>query len=76
MLFRNINQVNGLCNETRLQVLNLKKNVICVAVLTGTNIGDKNLHFKNEFDPFKFRYAIQILEKTISSSSMFCNDNQ
>jgi len=30
MLLRNIDQANGLFNETRLQVIDLKKNVICV----------------------------------------------
>jgi len=34
MLLRNIDQDNGLCNRTRLQVIDLKKNVICGAVLT------------------------------------------
>jgi len=60
MLLRNIDQTNGLCNGTRLQVLDFKKNVICAAVLTGTNIGDKifisrmNLIPSNSGMPFKF----------------------
>jgi len=41
MLLKNIDQANGLCNGTRLQVVDLKKNVICATFLIGTNIGDK-----------------------------------
>jgi len=41
MFLRNIDKTNGLCNGTTLQVIDLKKNVICAIVLTGTNIGDK-----------------------------------
>ena len=41
MLLRNIDQANGLCNGTRLQVIDLKKNVICATILTRSNIGDK-----------------------------------
>ena len=61
MLLRNIDQTNGLCNGTRLQVIDLKKNVICAIVLTGTNIGDKifisrmNLIPLDVGMPFKFQ---------------------
>ena len=61
MLLRNIDQDNGLCNRTRLQVIDLKKNVICGAVLTWSNIGDKifisrmNLIPSYTSIPFKFR---------------------
>ena len=41
MLLRNIDQAKGLCNETRLQVNHLGKNVISAIVITGKNIGDK-----------------------------------
>jgi len=34
MLLRNIDQVNGLCNGTRLQVITLSKNVIRATFLT------------------------------------------
>jgi len=40
MLLRNIDQANGLCNETRLQVIHLGKNVIGAKVITGKNISD------------------------------------
>ena len=41
MLLRNIDQANGLCNGTRLQVNELGKNVISGTVITGKNIGHK-----------------------------------
>jgi len=39
--FKNIDQANGLCNGTRLQVNELGKNVIGGTVITGKNIGHK-----------------------------------
>jgi len=42
-LLRDIDQANGLCNGTRMQVFALSKNVICAIILTGTNIGEKIL---------------------------------
>jgi len=38
MLLRNIDQANGLCNGTRLQVNDLGKNVISATVITGKNV--------------------------------------
>ena len=38
MLLRNIDQANGLCNETRLKVIHLGKNVIAAKVITGKKI--------------------------------------
>ena len=61
MLLRNIDQANGLCNGTRLQVIDLKKNVISAVVIIGTNIGEKifiprmNLIPSNAGMPFKFQ---------------------
>ncbi|XP_052626711.1 uncharacterized protein LOC111893441 [Lactuca sativa] len=39
MLLRNIDQKNGLCNGTRLQVKSLGKRVIEAIIISGTNIG-------------------------------------
>jgi len=61
MLIRNIDQANGLCNGTRLQVIDLGKNVIGAKVITGKNIGDKiyipkmNLIPPDSGLPFKFQ---------------------
>jgi ATP-dependent DNA helicase PIF1 len=40
---RNMDQVGGLCNGTRLMINVLGKNLISATDLTGTNIGDKVL---------------------------------
>ena len=61
MLLRNIDQANGLCNGTRLQVIHLGKNVIAAKVITGTNIGDNililimNLTASDSGLPLKFQ---------------------
>jgi len=43
MLLRNIDQANGLCNDTILQVNELTKNVIGATMIRGKNIGHKIL---------------------------------
>jgi len=61
MLLRNIDQANGFCNGTRLQVNDLGKNVISTTVITGKNVGDKifiprmNLTPSDSSIPFKFQ---------------------
>ncbi|XP_022019171.1 ATP-dependent DNA helicase PIF1-like [Helianthus annuus] len=40
MLLRNIDQPNGLCNGTRLQIVKLGKNLIEAKIMTGTNNGN------------------------------------
>ncbi|XP_076959495.1 uncharacterized protein LOC143635585 [Bidens hawaiensis] len=40
MLLRNINQKDGLCNGTRLQITSLGERIIKAQIISGTNIGD------------------------------------
>jgi len=40
MLLRNVDQASGLCNDTRLTVVSLGKNVICARVIGGTHNGE------------------------------------
>ncbi|KAL7602055.1 hypothetical protein Lser_V15G21000 [Lactuca serriola] len=60
MLLRNIDQKNGLCNGTRLQVISLGKRVIEARIITGTNIGNRtfiprmSLTPSEKKIPFKF----------------------
>jgi len=60
MLLRNIDQANGLCNGTKLQVIHFRKNVISAKVITEKNIGDNifiprmNLTPSESGMPFKF----------------------
>jgi len=53
MLLRNIDQANGLCNGTRLQVTHLGKNVIGAKVITGKNIGDQIFIPRMNLTPFE-----------------------
>ncbi|KAI3507904.1 hypothetical protein L1887_22900 [Cichorium endivia] len=61
MLLRNIDQKNGLCNGTRLQVLSLGNRVIEAVVITGSNIGHQtfisrlSLTPSDKKIPFKFK---------------------
>ena len=41
MLLRNIDQKNGLCNGTKLQVISLGNRVIEAVVISGSNIGTR-----------------------------------
>jgi len=41
MLLRNLNQSIGLCNGTRLIVINLGQNVVEAIIITGTHVGEK-----------------------------------
>ncbi|XP_022019542.1 ATP-dependent DNA helicase pif1-like [Helianthus annuus] len=41
MLLRNIDQQNGLCNGTRLQITRLGKRVIEAEILSGSNVGSR-----------------------------------
>jgi len=52
MLLRNIDQANGLCNGTSLQVNDLGKNVISATVIIGKNVGDKIFILRMNLTPF------------------------
>ncbi|XP_042752708.2 uncharacterized protein LOC122195196, partial [Lactuca sativa] len=60
MLLRHIDKKNGLCNDTRLQVISLGKRVIKTHIITGTNIGNQtfiprmSLIPSEKKNPFKF----------------------
>ncbi|XP_052623866.1 uncharacterized protein LOC128129287 [Lactuca sativa] len=61
MLLRNIDQKNGLCNGTRLQVISLGKRIIEARIISETNIGNRtfiprmSLTPSEKKIPFKFR---------------------
>ncbi|KAI3737233.1 hypothetical protein L2E82_27230 [Cichorium intybus] len=61
MLLRNIDQKNGLCNGTRLQVISLRNRVIEAQVISGTNTGNRvfiprmSLTPTDKKIPFKFQ---------------------
>ncbi|GFQ02404.1 ATP-dependent DNA helicase pif1 [Phtheirospermum japonicum] len=41
MLLRNIRQINGLCNGTRLLITQLESNIIEATIITGEHLGEK-----------------------------------
>ncbi|XP_052619576.1 uncharacterized protein LOC111881827 [Lactuca sativa] len=61
MLLRNIDQKNGLCNGTRLQIKSLGKRVIEAVIISGSNIGNRtfiprmSLTPSENKIPFKFQ---------------------
>jgi len=62
MLMRNINQANGLCNDTRLTITHLGKSTIATTVITRKRAGTRvfipmmNLILSDPGLPFKFRH--------------------
>nr|XP_043630411.1 ATP-dependent DNA helicase PIF1-like [Erigeron canadensis] len=63
MLLRNIDQSNGLCNGTRLQVIKLGKHVIEAKVITGTNIGQCTLIPRLKMTPSDKRIPVRICRR-------------
>ncbi|KAK9049910.1 hypothetical protein SSX86_031120 [Deinandra increscens subsp. villosa] len=61
MLLRNFDQKNGLCNGTRLQIVNLGKRVIEAEVISGNNVGFRaflpriSMSPSDKKIPFKFQ---------------------
>ncbi|CAH1428835.1 unnamed protein product [Lactuca virosa] len=75
MLLRNIDQKNGLCNGTRLQVISLGKRVIEARIMSGTNIGNQTfiprmyLTPSEKKIPFKFtKRQFPLAHKRLTSS--------
>ncbi|KAJ9554099.1 hypothetical protein OSB04_018144 [Centaurea solstitialis] len=63
MLLRNIDQANGLCNGTRLQVEKLGKHVIQAKIITGTNAGMITLIPRMNLTPSDKRIPFKIKRK-------------
>ncbi|XP_035831967.1 uncharacterized protein LOC118481008 [Helianthus annuus] len=60
MLLRNIDQENGLCNGTRLQITKLGKVVIEAKIITRTNIGHHTLISRLKMTPSDKRIPVKI----------------
>ncbi|XP_022023735.1 ATP-dependent DNA helicase pif1-like [Helianthus annuus] len=63
MLLRNIDQTNGLCNGTRLQVTKLGKLVIEAKIITGNNIGHHTLTSRLKMTPSDKRLPVKIARR-------------
>jgi ATP-dependent DNA helicase PIF1 len=71
MLLRNLDQQNGLCNGTRLQVVKLGKHVIEAKIITGTNIGQHTLISRLKMTPSDKRIPVKICRKQFPISVCF-----
>ncbi|XP_022019340.1 ATP-dependent DNA helicase PIF1-like [Helianthus annuus] len=79
MLLRNIDQANGLCNGTRLQVTRLGKVVIEAKIITWTNIGHHTLISRMKMTPSDKRIPVKISRRQFPLSLCFAmtiNKNQ
>nr|XP_043611614.1 ATP-dependent DNA helicase PIF1-like [Erigeron canadensis] len=63
MLLRNIDQSNGLCNGTHLQVIKLGKHVIEAKIITGTNIGQTTLISRLKMTPSDKRVPVKMCRR-------------
>ncbi|XP_022041435.1 uncharacterized protein LOC110944017 [Helianthus annuus] len=71
MLLRNIDQTNGLCNGTRLQVTKLGKLVIEAKIITGNNIGHHTLISRLKMTPSDKRIPVKIARRQFPLSLCF-----
>ncbi|XP_021998381.1 ATP-dependent DNA helicase PIF1-like [Helianthus annuus] len=71
MLLRNIDQTNGLCNGTRLQVTKLGKLVIEAKIITGNNIGHHTLISRLKLTPSDKRIPVKIARRQFPLSLCF-----
>ena len=71
MLLRNIDQSNGLCNGTRLQVLKLTRTSIQAKIINGTNFGKKVIIPRLRITPSDKRLPLKIVRKQYPISVSF-----
>ncbi|XP_022014031.1 ATP-dependent DNA helicase PIF1-like [Helianthus annuus] len=71
MLLRNIDQANGLCNGTRLQVTKLGKVVIEAKIITGNNIGHHTLIARLKMTPSDKIIPAKIARRQFPPSACF-----
>ncbi|GKA64671.1 ATP-dependent DNA helicase PIF1-like protein [Tanacetum coccineum] len=71
MLLRNIDQPNGLCNGTRLQVLKLNRTSISAQIINGTHFGKKVIIPRLRITPTDKRLPLKIVRKQFPLSVSF-----
>ncbi|XP_076917883.1 uncharacterized protein LOC143578105, partial [Bidens hawaiensis] len=71
MLLRNIDQKNGLCNGTRLQVNQLGRRFIEVKVISGTNIGHRTYITRSTLTPTDKKLPIKLKQRQFPVSVCF-----
>ena len=63
MLLRNLDQTQGLCNDTRLIVIRLAKHVIAADIISGTNIGDHVYIPRMSMSPSQSTWPFKLLRR-------------
>ena len=71
MLLRNIDQANGLCNGTRLQVIRLSRTSIHASIINGTNFGKTVIIPRLRITPSDKRLPLKIVRKQFPISLSF-----
>ena len=74
MLLRNLDQTQGLCNDTRLIVTKLAKHVIAADIISGKNIGQNVYIPRMSMSPSQSPCLLRF-EKTVPNNAFLCNDN-
>jgi ATP-dependent DNA helicase PIF1 len=71
MLLRNIDQANGLCNGTRLQVIRLSRTSIHASIINRTNFGKTVIIPRLRITPSDKRLPLKIVRKQFPISLSF-----
>nr|GEV02167.1 ATP-dependent DNA helicase PIF1-like [Tanacetum cinerariifolium] len=71
MLLRSIDQANGLCNGTRLQVLRLTRTSIHAKIINGTHFGNEVIILRLRITLSNKRLPIKIVKKQYPLSLLF-----
>ncbi|KAL9411119.1 hypothetical protein AB3S75_044830 [Citrus x aurantiifolia] len=76
MLLRNLNQIEGICNGTRLIVTRLGKWSIRGDIISGTNIGQNVTIPRIIMSPNESRWPFKLNRRQLPFGTMFCHDDQ
>ncbi|KAM6563641.1 hypothetical protein CsatB_023639 [Cannabis sativa] len=71
MLLRNLNQTEGLCNNTRLIVTHLRKWSIRAYIISGTNIGENVTIPRIIMSPNKLKWSLKLNRRQLSLAPCF-----
>ena len=63
MLLRNLDQTQGLCNDTRLIVTRLAKHVIATEIISGKNVGHNVYIPRMSMSPSQSPWSFKILRR-------------
>jgi len=75
MLLRNLDQVEGLSNRTRLTFTRLANHVIEAKIITRKKYWKQSIHFENVIVTFAITMAVQACAEVVSNHCIVCDDN-